>query len=49
MSIDVSQLYKDRTALQDSDAVDSLNSTTPPSDTGTKSRNIPKFPALVFE
>ena len=48
MSIDVSQLYKDRTALQDSDAVDSLNSTTPPSDTGTKSRNIPKFPAFSF-
>ena len=48
MSIDVSQLYEDSIALQDSDAVNSLNSTTPTSDTGTKSRNIPKFRAFSF-
>ena len=48
MSIDVSQLYEDSIASQDSDAVNSLNSTTPTSDTGTKSRNIPKFRAFSF-
>jgi hypothetical protein len=35
-------------ASQDSDEVNSLNSTTPMSNTGTKSRIVPKFRALSF-
>ncbi len=48
MSLDGSQLYEDTRASQDSDAVNRLNSTTPMSNTGTKSRIVPKFRALSF-
>ncbi len=48
ISLDGSQLYEDIIASQDSDAVISLNSTTPMSNTGTKSRIVPKFRALSF-
>jgi hypothetical protein len=48
MSLDGSQLYEDTIASQDCDAVNSLNSTTPMSNTGTKSRIAPKFQALSF-
>jgi hypothetical protein len=43
MSLDGSHLYEDTRDSQDSDAVNSLNSTTPMSNTGTKSRIVPKF------
>ncbi len=48
MSLDGSQLYEDTRASQDSDAVNSLNSTTPMRNTETKSRIVPKFRALSF-
>ncbi len=48
ISLDGSQLYEDTIASQDSDAVITLNSTTPLSNTGTKSRIVPKFRALSF-
>ncbi len=48
MSLDGSQLYDDTIASQDSDAFNSLNSTTPISNTGTKSRIVPKIRALSF-
>ncbi len=47
-SLDGSQLYEDTIASQDSDAVNSLNGTTPTSNTGTKSTIVPKFRALSF-
>jgi hypothetical protein len=51
MSLDGSQLYEDTIASQYSYAVNSLNittTTTPVSNTGTKSRIVPKFWALSF-
>ncbi len=48
MSLDGSQLYEETVASQDSDADNSLNSTTTMSNTGTKSRIVPKFRALSF-
>ncbi len=49
MPLDGPQLYEDTIASQDSDAVNSLNSTTPISNAGTKPRIVPKFRALNFE
>ncbi len=49
MTLDGSQLYEDTIASQASDAVNNWNSTTPMSNTGTKSRIVPKFRALSFE
>jgi hypothetical protein len=49
MESDGSQLYEDTIASQDSDTVNSLNSTTPISNTGPKSRIVPKFRALTFQ
>jgi hypothetical protein len=48
MSLDGSQLYEDTHASQDSETVNSLNCTTHMSNTGTKSRIAPNFPALSF-
>jgi hypothetical protein len=48
ISLDGSQLYEDTIASQDSDAVISLNSTTPMSNTETKSRIVQKYRALSF-
>ena len=48
MPLDGSHLYEDTIASQDSDAVNSLNSTKPMSNTGTKSRIAPNFRALGF-
>ena len=49
MSLDGSQLYEDTIASQDSDAVISLSSTTPMSNTGMKSRIAPKIRELSFQ
>ncbi len=49
MSLDGPQLYEDTIASQDSEAVNSLNNTTPMSNTGTKSRTVPQFRVLSFE
>jgi hypothetical protein len=49
MESDGSQLYEDTIASQDSDTVNSLNSTTTMSNTGTKSRIVSKFRALSFQ
>ncbi len=49
MSLDGPQLYDDIIDSQDFDAVNSLNKTTTPiSNTGTKSRIAPKFRGLSF-